>query len=100
MKAQISSQVPRCYVLDEDFRVKLAVRSSGDDPLNSFYTPECPIDALPRKIEEIVRNLTANWGSPHCAKNACEMIEGLVISVTPLHGAAGRHIGVFVRDAA
>lgn len=100
MKTQIEAVLPRCYILDEDFKVKLAVRSSSDDPLNHLYTPESPIDALPRKVEAVVRVLTADWSYLCEAKHASAVVDSLVISVTPLHGPVGRHIGVFVRDVA
>ncbi|MFN2528344.1 MAG: hypothetical protein ABR584_06460 [Candidatus Baltobacteraceae bacterium] len=99
MKPQ-SSPAPRCYILDEEFKVKLAVRSSADDPLNSLYTSDCPADALPRPVEQIVRQLTADWKDIRGAKPASAALESLIISVTPLHGAGGRHIGVFVREMA
>lgn len=95
-----STNFPRCYILDEEFKVKLAVRSSAVDPLNRLYTPECPIDALPGPVEQVVRRLTADWRNTRAAQDASAMLESLIISVTPLHGSGGRHIGVFVRDSA
>lgn len=99
MKMPNSQAAPRCYILDEDFKVKLAVRSSAADPLNGLYTPNCPIDALPSKIESVVRCLTAGWIGMQAADYASAVVDKLVVSVTPLHGPAGRHIGVFVESA-
>ncbi|MDP9016750.1 MAG: hypothetical protein M3N19_00325 [Candidatus Eremiobacteraeota bacterium] len=100
MKKNSEPTTPRCYILDEDFRVKLAVRSAADDPLNALYEPDAPIDALPGKIEQIVRQLTAGWVLMGDAKHASAKVDAFTVSVTPLHGSAGRHIGVFVRCAA
>lgn len=97
MNTNTEAALPRCYILDEEFKVKLAVRSSHDDPLNNLYTHDSPIDALPFEVEKIVRTLTAEWTSG--AKLASATIGSLEISVTPLHGSVGRHIGVFVRGA-
>ena len=99
MKTQ-SAPDPRCYILDEEFNVKLAVRSAADDPLNHLYTHESAINALPAPVEQIVRRLTADWRDAREAKDASATLESLVISVTPLHGSGGRHTGVFVREAA
>lgn len=98
MKSYASPAEPRCYILDEDFKIKLAMRARPEDPLNSFYTAESAPDALPEKIEKVVRRLTAGW--THASEDAAAIIDSLKISVTPLHGPAGRHIGVFVRQAA
>ena len=100
MDTHAEAEPPRCYILDEQFKVKLAVRSSSNDPLNEFYAHDSPVDALPRKIEAVVRVLTADWPHEAEAKHASATLDSLVISVTPLHGSAGRHIGVFVRNVA
>lgn len=89
---------PRCYILDEEYRVKLAMRARPEDPLNAMYTSESRADALPEKIEGAVRRLTAGWHQ--AAEDAATVVDALKISVTPLHGPQGRHIGVFVRKAA
>lgn len=91
--------MPHWFILDETFRVKLARPGAGNDPLNRFYTPECRIDALPNRIETAVRELTAHWGEAHIEPCATTTVDELVISVAPLHGPQGRHIGVFVEQA-
>lgn len=88
---------PRCYILDEEYRVKLAMRARPEDPLNSFYTSDCAPDALPRRIEAVVRRLTAGWNT--AAEDAAAVVGSINVSVTPLYGPAGRHIGVFVRQS-
>lgn len=98
MNSYETSSDPRCYILDEEYRVKLAMRARPEDPLNAFYTSETAPDALPERIDQVVRRLTAGWS--HVAEDAAAVIDSLKISVTPLHGPAGRHIGVFVRQAA
>lgn len=97
MKAFENPSEPRCYILDEEYRVKLAMRARPEDPLNSFYTSDSQPDALPEKIERVVRGLTSGWN--HSAEDGTATVDQLRISVTPLQGPAGRHIGVFVRHA-
>ncbi|GAC1392914.1 MAG: hypothetical protein NVSMB31_11600 [Vulcanimicrobiaceae bacterium] len=98
MKSYTSPSQPRCYILDEEYKVKLAMRGRPEDPLNGFYTSNCAPDSLPDSIEAVVRRLTAGWNQ--VAEDAAAVVGVLSISVTPLHGPAGRHIGVFVRSTA
>ena len=100
MNNQCVRSEPRCYVLDEDFKVKLAARASASDPLNALYTSESAIDALPPPVEDAVRELTAGWLGAGAADCASGRVGSMIISVVPLHGPAGLHIGVFVEAAA
>ena len=97
MNSYVSPDEPRCYILDEEYRVKLAMRARPEDPINAMYTSDSRSDALPEKIESAVRRLTAGWHQ--VAEEAATIVDSLKISVTPLHGPEGRHIGVFVRRA-
>lgn len=97
MKSHVNQAEPQCYILDEEYKVKLAMRTRPEDPLNSFYTADSAPDALPSRIEAVVRRLTSGWSSR--AEDAAAIVDSLRVSVTPLHGPAGRHIGVFVRQA-
>ena len=98
MKAQSNSAC--CYILDERFRVTLARPTGGTDPLAPFYTADSPIDALPNQFEAAVRRLTAGWFARSAIVWASALVEDLCVSVVPLHGPAGLHIGVFVEKAA
>lgn len=97
MNSYKTGEEPSCYILDEQYRVKLAMRARPEDPLNSFYTSDSAPDALPSRIEAVVRRLTAGWNT--AAEDAAAVVDSVKVSVTPLHGPAGRHIGVFVRQA-
>ena len=98
MKNQNSGATPHCYILDENFRVKLARPGTAGDPLNRFYTTDSAIDALPAPIETVVRDLTAHWGDTHVDECVSAIIDEICVSVTPLHGPQGRHLGVFIEQ--
>ena len=89
-----------CYILDEQFRVTLARPVAGADRLAPFYSAHSAIDALPAQFELAVRTLTEDWFSRRSVASESAIIDDLRISVVPLHGPAGLHIGVFVEDAA
>ena len=89
-----------CYILDESFRVTLARPAAGTDPLAPLYTADSKIDALPLEVEAAVRTLTAGWFERSTAPWASATLADLRVSVVPLHGPAGLHIGVFVESAA
>jgi hypothetical protein len=89
-----------CYVLDESFRVTLARPAAGSDPLAPFYTADSKIDALPDPVESAVRTLTDGWFGRRLPAWGCATVADLRVSVVPLHGPAGLHIGVFVENAA
>lgn len=89
-----SPAVPRCYVLDEGYRLALACPASPDDPLNQFAWASS--DVLPPEIERIVRVLTERWPHESDPLAVCARIKGVRITVVPLQGPAGRHMGVFV----
>jgi hypothetical protein len=92
---------PWCYILDESYRLVLACQSSTDDPLNHLYAADSRPDALPREVESTVRGLTSLWSRSGEAIEASASLEGVRITVAPLHGEVGRHIAVFVeREAA
>lgn len=97
MERHLNQTEARCYILDEEYKVKFAMRPRPEDPLNAFYTSDSAHDALPEKIETVVRRLTSGWGQ--AADDGAAIVGSLKISVTPLHGPEGRHIGVFVRQA-
>jgi hypothetical protein len=87
---------PRCYILDEDYRLVLACRPSPDDPLNHLYGIDSRPDVLPLDVERAVRSLTGRWARHDEAREASTFVHGVRITVAPLHGEAGRHIAVFV----
>jgi hypothetical protein len=91
-----SPAAPRCYVLDEGYRLTLACPASPDDPLNQFSWVSSGV--LPREIERLVRVLTERWQHESDPAPVCARIKGLRITVMPLHGPAGRHMAVFVED--
>lgn len=94
-----ATTTPHCYILDERFRLLLAGPSSETDPFTPLYDPSSAIDALPPVIETAVRQMTAVW-TQHSAGSALSTVVGdWRISVAPLHGSGGRHIGVFVGAA-
>jgi hypothetical protein len=87
---------PRCYVLDETYRLVLASAPSPDDPLYPFYDADSKPDALPAEIERTVRTLTGRWERMSQPVEGSTQIRGLRVTVVPLHGAGGRHIAVFI----
>ncbi len=87
---------PRCYVLDETYRLVLASAPSPDDPLYPLYDAESKPDALPAEIERTVRTLTGRWERMSQPVEGSARIRGLRVTVVPLHGAGGRHIAVFI----
>ncbi|MHB8151536.1 MAG: hypothetical protein ACYDG3_00405 [Bacillati bacterium] len=89
---------PRCYVLDEGYRVVLACASSPNDPLNVFFGSETCCESLPAALDRAVRALTASWSHGRQAEEGIVHADGIRASVVPLHGPNGRHIGVFVED--
>jgi hypothetical protein len=91
---------PRCYILDETYRLVLACSSSPNDPLNHLYAADSRPDALPGDVESMVRGLTSRWASPGEAVEAAATLGDVRITVAPLHGEAGRHIAVFVERSA
>jgi hypothetical protein len=91
---------PRCYVLDEGYRLVFASAPSPDDPLNHLYAADSSADTLPQDVDRLVRVLTRHWDRFEVPQEASGMVRGLRITVAPLHGGGGRHIAVFVaRDA-
>jgi hypothetical protein len=87
---------PRCYVLDETYRLVLASAPSPDDPIYPLYDADSSPDALPAEIERTVRTLTGRWERMSHPVEGSALIRGLRVTVTPLHGAGGRHIAVFI----
>ncbi|MBV8197463.1 MAG: hypothetical protein JO263_04970 [Candidatus Eremiobacteraeota bacterium] len=93
------SAPPRCYILDDRYRLILACRPSPDDPLNRFYHVDTPADTLPAEIENAVRSMTSAWERYGDPAVGATIVCGMRITVAPLHGSAGPHVAVFV-DAA
>jgi hypothetical protein len=92
---------PRCYILDESYRLVLACPPSPDDPLNHLYGVDSRPDALPTDVESTVRGLTMRWERIDEALEASALVGDVRVTVAPLHGEVGRHIAVFIeRDAA
>jgi hypothetical protein len=91
---------PRCYILDESYRLVLACRPSPNDPLNHLYGADSRPDALPVDVESTVRGLTKRWERLEEASEASAMLDGVRITVAPLQGEVGRHIAVFVEGEA
>ena len=91
---------PRCYILDETYRLVLACSSSPNDPLNHLYGADSRPDALPSDVERTVRGLTVGWNGAGQAQEAAATLGDMRITVAPLHGEAGRHIAVFVERTA
>jgi hypothetical protein len=87
---------PRCYILDENYRLVLAALGSPSDPLNEFYAANSRPDALPPPIDEAVRAITKHWRNEGSPSDAWTVVRGVRIVVAALQGAAGRHIAVFV----
>jgi hypothetical protein len=87
---------PRCYVLDETYKLVLASAPSPDDPLYPFYDADSSPNALPAEIERTVRTLTGRWERMSQPVEDSAQIRGLHVTVVPLHGAGGRHIAVFI----
>jgi hypothetical protein len=87
---------PRCYVLNETYRLVLASAPSPDDPIYPLYDADSSPDALPAEIERAVRTLTGRWERTSQPVEGSAQIRGLRITVVPLHGAGGRHIAVFI----
>ena len=87
---------PRCYVLDETYRLVLASAPSPQDPLYPFYDADSPADRLPAEIERTVQTLTGRWERLGQPAEGTALIRGLRVTVVPLHGAGGRHIAVFI----
>jgi hypothetical protein len=91
-----TSAAPRCYILDEGYRLVLACKPSPVDPLNRLYGAEASADVLPVNVECVVRTLTGAWARLEAPQEASDVIDGVKVTVAPLQGAAGRHIAVFV----
>ncbi|HTX58213.1 MAG TPA: hypothetical protein VMH02_00960 [Verrucomicrobiae bacterium] len=92
---------PRCYILDESYRLILACVPSPDDPLYPLYDADSSPEALPAIVERSVRVLTARWGEMGRPREATTAVAGLRVTVAPLYGVGGRHIAVFIAaDAA
>jgi len=89
-------EAPRCYILDEGYRLVLACRPSPNDPLNPLYGADSSPDVLPRDVESVVRALTGAWARHEAPQEETAVIDGVRVTVAPLHGAAGWHIAVFV----
>jgi hypothetical protein len=87
---------PRCYVLDETYRLVLASAPSPDDPLYPFYDADSSPEKLPAEIESTVRTLAGRWERLNQPAEGSALIRGLRVTVVPLHGAGGRHIAVFI----
>jgi hypothetical protein len=90
---------PRCYILDEHYRLVLACSGSPNDPLNEFYAANSNPDALPPGIDEAVRSLTVDWRNDGAPCEATTVVSGVRLTVAPLQGSAGRHIAVFAEAA-
>ena len=93
---RMQSPVPYCYILDDMYRVIMAGPSGGDDPLAPLYVSDSSPDALPPKIDRVVRALTGAWRSSRNASSVSASISDLQVTVAPLHGNEGRKIAVFV----
>ena len=91
---------PRCYVLDETFRLVLASAPSPDDPIYPLYDADSSPDRLPAEIERTVRTLTGRWERSSQPVEGSAVVRGLCVTVVPLHGAGGRHIAVFIETEA
>ena len=91
---------PRCYVLDEGYRLVLAPPTSPDDPLNHLYEATSAADALPGRVDCVVRALTRGWEHESEPAERSALINGIRVTVAPLHGLAGRHFAVFVDSEA
>jgi hypothetical protein len=91
---------PRCYVLDETYRLVLASAPSPDDPLYPLYDADSSPEALPAEIERTVRSLTGRWDRTGQPVEGSALTSGLRVTVVPLHGAGGRHIAVFIEAEA
>ena len=91
---------PRCYVLDETYRLVLASAPSPDDPLYPLYDADSSPEALPAEIEHTVRSLTGRWEPTSQPVEGSALTRGLRVTVVPLHGAGGRHIAVFIEAEA
>jgi hypothetical protein len=89
---------PRCYVLDEEYRLILACAVSPEDPLASLYDAQAEPDSLPADIARVVRALTQSWERESEPVSASAIVNRLHVTVSPLTGPAGRHIAVFVKD--
>jgi hypothetical protein len=87
---------PRCYVLDETYKLVLASAPSPHDPLYPLYDAESAPNRLPSEIERSVRTLAGHWERTSQPQEGSALVRGLRVTVVPLHGAGGRHIAVFI----
>ena len=93
-----STPKPRCYVLDEAYRLVLAPPVLPDDPLNRLYAANSRPDVLPHEVETVVRALTRGWERDGTPSETSATVRGIRVTVAPLHGPVGPHYAVFIDD--
>jgi len=93
------SEVPYCFILDDDYRVIMSGPSGWNDPLARMYDTSSGTESLPEPVDRVVRALTATWRFTQSATSRSAAVNEFHVTVSALHGREGRRIAVFVQRA-